>query len=530
MGEELVLVGATVVDGSGRPSFRADVAVADGIIREVGVGLSVSGKRVIGVAGLVVAPGFIDSHTHTDGSAFRFPLSESKLFQGVTSDVTGNCGIGFFPVEPRFRTQLEGYLGTHDFAMPGILGWSDFAGYAGQLAQSGLGVNHIPLVGHGTLRIAVMGAEDREPTRAEQDGMEKLLAASLRQGAWGLSTGLIYPPGSFAATSELISLARVCAEHGGVYTSHIRGESASLMDAVDEAIEIGRRSGARVVISHLKPLGRANWGKGGALLDKIEQARREGVDVTADQYPYEASSTSLTALVPARFHSGGVDCLLAALGDPGRRRELLEGIERELTVRGGPDKVLITHLDPADMAGLSGKTLTQIGTMWNLAAPEAALRLMQNAKGAVSAVYFSISEQDVDTIMRSALVAVGSDGRGLTAGATDEATHPRSYGTFPRVLGKYVRERHLLTLEKAIHKMTGLTAQRFGLKDRGLIAQGMVADLVVVDPATIGDTNDFNHPHQYAKGIEHLFIHGVQVIAEGKLTGEHAGSVLYRPM
>jgi N-acyl-D-amino-acid deacylase len=528
MGDTLVLAGATVVDGSGRPAFRANVAIADGMISELDETLRLGGKQVIDADGLVLAPGFIDSHTHTDGAAFKYPLAESKLFQGVTSEVTGNCGIGFFPVAPRFRGQLEGYLRTHDFAMPPRLDWTDFAGYAAQLGKSGLGVNHVPLVGHGALRIAVMGSEDRTPTPAEQSSMNDLLAASMQQGAWGFSTGLIYPPGSFAGIDELVALARVCAGYGGVYTSHIRGESATLMEAVDEAVEIGRQSGARVVISHLKPIGRANWGKGAALLDKIGQARGAGVDVTADQYPYEASSTSLATLIPARFHAGGADCLLTALADPGRRRDLIEGIEHELGVRGGAGKVMITSLASGDAAGLSGRTLEQIASMWGSTPAEAAVRLVQDEKGAVGAVYFSISEQDVDTIMRSPLVGVGSDGRGLRAEPAGGATHPRSYGTFPRVLGRYVRERKLLTLEAAVHKMTGLTAQRFGLKGRGIIAGGMIADLVLFDPLTIRDVSDFSHPHQYSIGIEHLFIKGVPVIAAGALTGNAAGRVLLR--
>jgi N-acyl-D-amino-acid deacylase len=527
MGELLVLTGASLVDGSGAPARRADVAIEAGIITRVEPGLSLAGARVIGLDGLVLAPGFIDSHTHTDGSAFRYPLSESKLFQGVTSDVTGNCGIGFFPVQPRFRSQLDGYLRTHDFALPEAIGWADFAGYAAQL-DSGLGLNHVPLVGHGSLRIAVMGAEDRDPTPAEQQEMDRILADCLNQGAWGLSTGLIYPPGSYARTSELVALARVCAAHGAIYTSHIRGESGTLMAAVDEAIDIGRQSGVRVLISHLKPIGRANWGKGALLLEKLRLARAEGLDVTADQYPYEASSTSLTALVPQRFHAGGADCLLAALADPDQAAELLAGIDQELTVRGGPDKVMVTSLAHQEAPELSGQTLARIASAWNLAPAAAVQRLLLREQGQVGAVYFSISEQDVCTIMRSPLVAVGSDGRGLRAGGAGEATHPRSYGTFPRVLGRYVREQQLLSLEAAVHKMTGLTARQFGLRDRGGIAPGMVADLVAFDPLTIRDLSEFSQPHQYAQGVEYLFIKGIQVIAKGALTGNAAGSVLRR--
>jgi N-acyl-D-amino-acid deacylase len=530
MNDVLVIQGATVVDGTGRPAFTADVAISGGIITQVGEKLAVSAPKTIKAEGLVLAPGFIDSHTHTDGTAFKTPLSESKLFQGVTSEVTGNCGIGFFPINPRYRDLLEGYLAVHDFAAPASgIGWEDFAGYAKQLAKAGIGVNHIPLVAHGALRIAVMGAEDRAATPAEQQEMNRVFAGLLKQGARGISTGLIYPPGSFAKTSELISLARVSAEHGGVYTSHIRGESTTLMGALGEAIEIGRQSRARVVVSHLKPLGRDNWGKGGMLLEKIESARTEGVDVTADQYPYEASSTSLTALVPARFHAGGTQALLASLSNPDLSQALAKGIEHELNLRGGPEKVMVTNLANPESAKLSGKTLAQIASMWGTSPADTVVRLLLAEKAAVGAVFFSISEQDVDTIMRSKFVGVGSDGRGLKAGSSAGATHPRSYGTFPRVLRKYVREKQLLSLETAVYKMTRLTAQRFGLKDRGTIAPGMAADLVVFDLATIRDTSDFNNPHQYSVGIEHLFVNGVQVISERRLTGNAAGKVLFGP-
>jgi N-acyl-D-amino-acid deacylase len=281
-----------------------------------------------------------------------------------------------------------------------------------------------------------------------------------------------------------------------------------------------------VIISHLKPLGRDNWGKGETLLKIIESARAEGVDVTADQYPYEASSTSLTALVPARFHAGGINALLASLSDQDKKQTLATGIEHEMNVRGGPEKVMVTSIATAGNAGLSGKTLAQIALMWAISPVDVVIRLLKAERGAVGAVYFSISEQDVDAIMRSANVGIGSDGRGLRAGASNEATHPRSYGTFPRVLGKYVREKKLLPMETAVYKMTRLTAQRFGIKDRGAIAAGMVADVVVFDPATIRDIADFGNPHQYSEGIVYLFINGVEIISKGKLTGNVAGRVL----
>src|SRR5512136_573815 len=299
--------GALVIDGSNREPFRGDIAIENEMITEVSSSIKGGGKKVIEADGLVVAPGFIDIHSHTDLTIFKHPLAESKVLQGVTTEVIGNCGIGAFPVIQERKSVLIDYLKMHDFYLPSdVLSWNNFAQYADRLDRIGLGVNLAPLVAHGALRIAILGAEDRIPVDKEFERMKKLLTDSLEQGAWGLSTGLIYPPGSFAKTEELVDLARIAAHYGALYTSHIRGEGANLMEALDEAICIGKKSGARVEISHLKAMGKDNWGRGKDALLKLEKARQEGVDIAADQYPYEATSTSLTALVPYWAHAGGV--------------------------------------------------------------------------------------------------------------------------------------------------------------------------------------------------------------------------------
>lgn len=520
----------TVVDGSGKAAYQADIAVKDDIIAEIGPHLDGVADKVINADGLVVSPGFIDIHSHTDATVFRNPLAESKIMQGITSDVTGNCGIGAFPVEMSQREAMERYLEMHEHTLPeeGCT-WCNFSDYADRLDRLHLGPNLVPLVPHGALRIAAMGSDDREPTAAELGKMKELLVTALEQGAWGMSTGLIYPPGSFARTYELIALSQVLAQHNAIYTSHVRGESAALLTAVEEAIRIGRESGVRVEVSHLKAIGKPNWGHGTQALHQITAARHSGVDIAADQYPYTATSTGLTALVPQWAHAGGVQAMLGRLGDPDLQGRLLAAIGQEMDVRGGPDKVMITALGSERYRQFSGQTMAQIAAFWHCTAEEAVIRLLLEEKGAVSAVYFSLSDLDLEAIIADEHVSVGTDGYGLNAEKdAAESTHPRSYGTFARVLGLYTREKGLLQLETAVHKMTGLPAERLRLKDRGLIKVGMAADLTLFDPNTVSDRADFLHPHRYPAGIYYVIVNGCPVVAEGKLTGAGPGRVLRR--
>ena len=520
--------GVQVIDGSNREPFRGDIAVENGMIIEVSPSIKSGGKTVIEADGLVAAPGFIDIHSHTDLTIFKHPLAESKVLQGVTTEVIGNCGIGAFPANDEQRAVLIDYLKIHDFYLPpdGI-SWNHLSQYADQLDRIGLGLNLAPLVAHGSLRIAILGAEDRIPSDKELGRMKNLLTESLEQGAWGLSTGLIYPPGSFAKTEELVALAKIAARYGALYASHIRGEGATLMEALDEAIHIGKESGARVEVSHLKALGKDNWGRSKEALLKLEKARQSGVDITADQYPYEATSTSLTALVPPWAHAGGVDELLKRLASSETIERLQAEILREMNQRGGPSRMVIAEIGSAKNMGLSGKNINQIAELWHCAPEIVVLRLLREEKAAVGAVYFSLSEEDVTAILSSDQVSVGSDGMGMNAEQDSEkSTHPRSYGTFPKILGLYVREKGTLSMAKAIHKMTGLTASRIGLRNRGLIKPGFIADLLLFDPLTIQDRSTFDHPHQYATGVVYTWVNGCPTVREGNITGDTPGKVL----
>ena len=519
---------ACLVDGSGNPPYAADVAVAGGRIAAVGPNLALSSELVVDASGLVICPGFIDIHGHSDMTLLRHPLLESKAFQGITTEVVGNCGLGLYPVKAGSEPELDNYLRLHDYLLPdeGIT-WSSLAEYAERIDKDGLGINVAPLIGHAPLRISAMGMESRPPVAAEMKRMEALLTTALQQGAWGMSTGLIYPPGCHATTDELIALARILARHDALYTSHIRCESEDITSALDEAVTIGARSGVRVQISHLKAMGEKNRGRAGELLKRLFTAHSNGVDIGADQYPYNASATTLTAVLPRWACSGSIETMLKHLSDPTLREELQTQIGREIKRRGGAAGIMVTGCGSKQNRRLSGETIAGIANRWASSPEETIVRLILMEKGNVWAIFYSMAEQDVATILSDPRVAIGSDGHAMNAveDAT-ETTHPRSYGTFPRILGRYVREEKLLTLASAIHKMTALPANRLGFNDRGLVRPGLVADLVIFDPATVLDLATYAKPHRYATGIIHLLVNGGPVIWDKRLTGNRPGRVL----
>jgi len=507
---------------------KADIAIQDDKITYIGKNSNDPAHKMIDATGLVVAPGFIDIHSHTDFTVFANPMADSKLLQGVTTEVTGNCGIGLFPVNQSQKNDLEIFLKMHGVALPDTgITWQTFNEYCQSLDQIELGINLVPLVGHANLRMAVMGADDRSPSKVELDEMKKLLFECLNQGAWGLSTGLVYPPSSFGKIGELIELAKVVAALDSLFTSHVRNESGGLLDAVDEVIRIGEESGARVQVSHLKAIGKPNWGKGKIALDNIRVATRRGVNIGADQYPYEASSTALTVLVPPWAHSGGVKALLERLVNPELCEKLKQAIGEEVEVRGGPERVVISSIVSDRNALLSGKNIAEISSMWQCKTEDAIVRLLLEEKAAVSAVYFSMSPHDMEYILSNSAVAIGSDGMGMsTEKDFSKVVHPRSYGTFPRVLGKFVREKQIVSLETAIYKMTQLPATRLKLVDRGVIKVGAVADLTLFDPDIVNDVSDYTHSHKYPIGIKYVLVNGQLAVEDSNLTGVAAGQVL----
>jgi N-acyl-D-amino-acid deacylase len=529
---DLKIEGAAVVDGTGTAGGRSDVGIEGERIVAIGdLSREPAGSR-LNASGRVLAPGFIDMHSHSDWQLTGNRRAESKVRQGVTTEVVGNCGFSPAPVSTEFVDDLRAFA-LHvpkgfDFT------WRTFREYVDLLDSGGLAVNVVPLVGHGALRIAAMGFARRAPEPSELAHMRRLVDAAMQDGAWGLSTGLIYAPGAFATTDEIVALARTAARHRGFYASHIRGEGPTLLEAIQEAITIGREADLPVEISHVKAAGRPNWGKLADALALIDAANAEGVDVTADVYPYTASSTTLTAIVPGWALEGGVRALLDRLRDTESRARIRKEIEapsggQPYAERVGWDNVMIAWAPHRPDA--QGRRVSEVARARGLDPLDAVFDLLLDESGRVSIIQFQMDERDLRRALLHPRVMIGSDGSALAPYGELAAgkPHPRSYGTFPRVLGEYVREQRLLSLGQAVHKMTGMPAQRLGLRDRGVIRVGARADLVVFDDRRVADQATYEDPHRYPLAVDHVLVNGRFVIKDGQHTGSLPGRVLSPP-
>ena len=516
---DLLIRGGSVIDGTGAPAVRADVAITNGRITDVGSFTGRRAMRMIDARDKVVAPGFIDVHSHSDESMLVNNALESALHQGVTLVVCGNCGGSAAPVHGLAAAEAD-----KEYARLGVKRtWSHFYEYAAAVEANGTALNVCSYVGHGTLRMCVMGAASRAPTPAELAAMRELLARSMEEGAIGLASGLIYPPSAYGGTDELSSLCEVVRAGGGLYASHIRDEGAKLLDAVEENLEIGRRSRVRVQLSHHKASGRKNWGKVKESVARIDAARKAGIDVQADQYPYTASSTGLAVTIPNWVHEGGSDQLTDRLRD----RAVRERIRNEHTETGRAwDRIVIARA--RHHPEYSGRTVDDLAREAGKDPLEWTCDTLVEHEGAVDIIHHSMDEDDVRFVMRQPWIAVGSDSRAnapygpLSFGKP----HPRSYGTFPRVLGHYARDEGVVSMEDAVRKMTSLTARHLRLRDRGEIRIGAWADLVVFDPARVRDTATYDDPHRYPDGIEHVVVNGGLALQQGETTGERAGRFL----
>jgi N-acyl-D-amino-acid deacylase len=526
---DLRIQGAQLIDGTGAPARRADVGITGETITALGDLSREPAGRTLEASGLVLAPGFIDVHSHSDWRLWANRRAESKIRQGVTTEVVGNCGFSPAPLSDAFRDEMQGFA---LYLPPGMdFSWRGMGEYLRRYAEGGIALNVIQLVGHGTLRVAAMGFARRAPTAAEQATMERLMEESMREGAWGLATGLIYAPGSYARTEEIVAIARQAAAAAGFYASHIRGEGATLLDAVSEAIRVGREGGLPVQVSHIKAAGRPNWGRVREALGLIDAARAEGLDVMADVYPYTASSTTVRTLLPDWVLDGGIDAMLARLADAGVRARVREELTGggESLVRGlGWDDIMIAYCPSRPDA--QGRRLGEIGRAWGQDPLDAAIDIIVAERGRGYMILFQLDEADLLRALAHPEVMIGSDGSSLatTGELAAGKPHPRSYGTFPRVLARYVREQGVLGLETAVHKMTGLPARRLGLADRGVVRLGAKADLVAFDPARIADRATYEDPHRYADGIAHVLVNGRVVIEGGEHTGALPGRVLTR--
>jgi len=527
-----IIRNGNVFDGSGAPWYRADVLVEDGFIQAVGNLNGANADTVIDAKGLVVAPGFIDAHSHSDMTCLFYPDADGKIVQGVTTEVTGMCGDSTVPLA-RFKDEFNqtAYRGDAK-ALKAAENWSTLTEWAGYINQRGLSTDMAIAAGHGTLRANVMGYDDREPTAQELGEMKDLLREAMRQGAVGLSSGLIYPPGCYGKTTELVELCKLLPELGGIYLTHMRNESDELIPALEEAITIARESGCKVHIAHHKASGKRNHGKVAQTLEMMEQARCEGVDITCDAYPYVAGSSSIIALLPHWAHNGGLNALLRRLKDSAQRQriaqELLMDIPgwENMSKNAGMDGILIC--DVKKNKQYEGKTLQEIGDSLCKEPVEALIDLIIDEDGEGSMACFAAREEDNFNVYKHRLTMVGSDSCSLPTIPDGRIgkPHPRSYGTFPRVLGHYARTCKLFPLETAVWKMTGFPATRYALKDRGFLSAGKRADIVIFNPGTIADNATYQNPFKASSGIHSVMMKGEIVVEGAKYNGKRKGKII----
>nr|MDO8135655.1 D-aminoacylase [Candidatus Njordarchaeum guaymaensis] len=532
---DLVIKNACIIDGAGNPWFKSDLAISDGKIAKLGSLSSRSADHTIDATGQCVSPGFIDIHSHSDVTIPFNPLVESALRQGITTLVVGNCGISVAPVNKKNENLLQRYLSPFLPSESQLkIEWSSFDEYSRWQEKKGCSANIANLAGHGTIRIAAMGFEERRPTCDEFENMKTLVEEAMEAGAFGMSTGLIYPPGIFSDITELIELSKVVAKYGGVYFSHIRGEGATLLEAVREAITIGEKADIPVQISHHKAAGKVNWGKTVETLKMMDEAREKGVDVTFDQYPYSAAMTTLVTLLPPWAHEGGVEKTLERLRDLVQREKMRKDIERGIpgwqnwVGDCGWNKITVSSVASKQNKALEGRNLAEIAGLRRKDEFTALCDLLLEEQGNATMVMHAMDEEDVRSVMKHHLQMVGTDAwsvapYGVLGGGKP---HPRFYGTYPRVLGKYSRDEKLLTLEEAIRKSTSFPAQKLQFQDRGIVREGFWADLVIFDPKKIMDMATFADPHIYPEGIEYVFVNGKIVIEKGSHTEETAGKIL----
>jgi len=532
---DVLIKNGRIVDGTGAPWFRADLGIAGDRIAAVGLLDEASAAITVDATNLVVAPGFIDLLGQSEFNVLVDGRAASKILQGVTTEVTGE-GSSIAPVNDRLIQEAKAQAEYFGVAQ----NWRTLADYFRRLeTQSRPAINMATFIGAGGVRNYVIGKDDRPATRSEIEQMKQLVATAMEQGALGLSTSLQYVPDRFASTDEIIELAKVAARYGGVYFTHQRSESGRIFESVDEVIAISRQAGIPAEIWHLKTAYKSNWGKMPELLRRIEGARASGVDLTANQYPYNRASNGLDACLPLWVREGGLEKMLARLRDPAQRERIRKDMddanattwENQWYGSGGGDGVMLSSVLNPELRKYEGMTLTQIGSAMGKDPRDAVMDLVIADRGESSVIIAIMNEEDVRTALQHPLVGVGTDsGAKAEDGKLSESkSHPRGWGSFPRILGKYVRDEHLLTLEEAIRKFTSKAASRVHLIDRGILRPGMMADVTVFDPATIRDVATFDDPNRYSIGIKHVFVNGKPVVANGAITGQKPGRPLRGP-
>ncbi|NPV79978.1 MAG: D-aminoacylase [Firmicutes bacterium] len=536
---DCIIKGGIIVDGTGRPPYRADIVIEDGFIVNIGQlrpeDMSPGAKHVIEVDSLCVAPGFIDIHTHSDLARIREPLAAEKITQGVTTEIVGNCGFSVIWSRHFDGLPVNNQRLVREISAP-ILGdcgfdwetWS-ITDYFRILEEQGISLNIGTLVGHNCLRAAAMGMTNRDPSPLELQAMKDALNEMLDQGALGLSTGLLYSPGSYAPFSELVELAREVGKQGRVYATHIRSESDKVIESVQEAIDVAREAGAYLHISHHKASGRKNWGKSKTTLAMMNDARESGLRVTCDAYPYVAGNTALVSFLPQWAAEGGFEALRKRLQDPADRERIKENIRNGLpgwdNVFGavGLENLVINFVESPRSKWMEGRDLASLAAECGKPALDYLMDIIVEEGSATTVIVYQACEDDLSAIIASPYTAIGSDSL-----YTSGKPHPRVYGTFPRVISQFVREKKILSLEEAVRRMTSLPASIMGLDGIGEVAVGKRADLVIFDPDEIRDTAGYAEPRQFAKGISHVLVSGVLTYSHGEHTGARAGRILRR--
>lgn len=530
---DLVIVHGHIIDGTGSPWYTGDVGIRDGRIAAIGNLEHTARKQTIDAHGDVVAPGFIDMLGQSEMTMLVDPRLPSKIYQGITTEITGE-GESAAPLNPRMidadRASYEHLKITPD--------WTDLRGYFARLERQKMGINLASYVGATSVRRMVLGDADVQPTAAQLKQMQALVRQAMEQGAVGLSTALQYAPAPYAKTDELIALASVAARYGGIYATHMRSEGDTEPAAIDEAIRIGREAHIPVEIWHLKTAGKANWGKMPQVIAQIDAARASGVDVSANTYAYTAWFNTFSAFIPPWAHDGGDAALIQRLKDPATRARIRKDMldphgdwDNEWQEIPGPEAIQIAVVQNPELVPLQGKRLSEVAAMWHEDAIDALCDVLIKDKAFTNVAVFGMDEPDVKLALEQPWVSIDNDSQGTSPEGLlgQEHPHPRAYGTFPRILRKYVREEHVLTLPDAIRKFTALPAQRMRLTDRGVLKQGMSADVVIFNPATIRDLATFEQPNQLSQGMEYVLVNGVLVIADGKMTGALPGKVLRGP-
>ena len=530
---DVIIKGGTVYDGTGEKPRVIDVAIRGDRIAGLGTFSADQARTVIDAKGLAVAPGFINMLSWSTDSLIEDGRSQSEIREGVTTEIMGE-GFSMGPANDRIKERMRSQQSDIKYEIK----WNTLAEYLRFLEQRGISCNVASFIGATTIREYVIGLEDKPPTPEQLEQMRELVRQEMEAGALGIGTSLIYPPAFYAKTEELIELCKVAARYQGKYISHMRSEGNQLLQAIDELLRISKEAGIPAEIYHLKAAGQPNWGKADAMLAKIEDARKAGLKITADMYTYTAAGTGLDACLPPWTEDGGYPALFKRLRDPATRERIAAEVrtpsdkwENLYLAAGSPDKILLSGFKSEKLKPLTGKSLAEVAKMRGKDPVETAMDLIAEDESRIDTIYFLMSEENVKKEIAKPWVSFGSDeaSQAPEGNFLKSNCHPRAYGCFSRVLGKYVREEKVLTLEQAIRKLSGLPATNLGLDHRGFVQEGMFADVVVFDPATVGDMATFEKPHQYSVGMKHVFVNGAQVLKDGEHTGAKPGRAVWGP-